>query len=215
MLLFVAFLPFVLQWIPISGLAAVLVYTGYKLVNVKAIRELWAYSKTEVAIYAATVAFIVGKDLLTGVLVGIGLSIVKLIYTFSHLEIWMHNKLEQQQTELHLAGAATFIRLPKLAAFLERVEPSTELHVHFDELTYIDHACLNLLINWEKQHAATGGRLVIDWEGLTARFRQFGQRANAEQGVNGHATSNGRSSQRAEISAVSTIRPGERASGGV
>jgi MFS superfamily sulfate permease-like transporter len=188
MLLFVAMLPFALRWIPIASLAAILVYTGYKLVNVKVIRELWSYGKAEVGIYLATVAVIVAKDLLTGVLVGIGLSIARLLYTFSHLEIWLHEKVEQQRTELHLAGSATFLRLPKLAGFLDRVPRNTQLHVHFDGLTYIDHACLDLLMNWEKQHAAQGGSLVIDWDGLTARFRQFGQRAgdNGSSNTNGH-----------------------------
>ena len=49
-----------------------------------------------------------------------------------------------------------------------------ELHVHFEGITNIDHACLDLLMNWEKQHAATGGSLMIDWESLTAKFRQPG-----------------------------------------
>jgi hypothetical protein len=75
---------------------------------------------------------------------------------------------------LYLEGAATFIRLPKLAATLEAVPPNTELHVHFEQLTYIDHACLDLLMNWERQHETTGGRLVVDWEGLTACFKRFG-----------------------------------------
>lgn len=60
--------------------------------------------------------------------------------------------------------------LPRLAAALEKIRPSTELHVDFEHLTYIDHACLDLLINWEKQHEATGGKLVIDWDTLHARF---------------------------------------------
>jgi len=51
------------------------------------------------------------------------------------------------------------------------VPPSTELHVHFERLQYVDHACLDLLMNWEKQHQATGGQLVIDWEQFTARFQ--------------------------------------------
>jgi hypothetical protein len=74
---------------------------------------------------------------------------------------------------LHLEGTATFIRLPKLAAALEAVPADRELHVQFEHLAYIDHACLDLLMNWEKQHAATGGSLVIDWNLLTARFREY------------------------------------------
>ena len=46
-----------------------------------------------------------------------------------------------------------------------------ELHVDFEQLTYIDHACLELLMTWEKQHEATGGSLVLDWDSLHARFK--------------------------------------------
>src|SRR5262249_32316633 len=81
----------------------------------------------------------------------------------------------RRQTVLYLEGAATFLRLPQLAAALEAVPAGTELHVHFEGLRYIDHACLDLLMTWEKRHEATGGSLVLDWEGLTARFRSRGR----------------------------------------
>jgi hypothetical protein len=41
-------------------------------------------------------------------------------------------------------------------------------------LTYIDHACLDLLTNWARQHESTGGRLVIDWDHMHSRFHQDG-----------------------------------------
>jgi hypothetical protein len=40
-----------------------------------------------------------------------------------------------------------------------------------ERLSYVDHACLELLMNWERQHEATGGSLVLDWETLRARSR--------------------------------------------
>ena len=73
---------------------------------------------------------------------------------------------------LSLNGTATFLRLPRLAAALEAVPPSAELHVDFEHLDYIDHACLDLLMKWAKQHEATGGGLVIDWASLHANFRR-------------------------------------------
>ncbi|MBL8797167.1 MAG: SulP family inorganic anion transporter, partial [Planctomycetia bacterium] len=169
LLVFAALFPFVLRLIPVASLAAILVYTGYKLVSAKAIKALLAYGKGEVAVYGATLVTIVVLDLLTGILVGVGLAIIKLLYTFSHLRVRL--VVDDGRTVLYLQGAATFIRLPKLAAALEKVMPNTELHVHFEELTYIDHACLDLLMNWEKQHEATGGSLVIDWDGLMAKFQ--------------------------------------------
>ena len=45
------------------------------------------------------------------------------------------------------------------------------LHVDFEHLDYIDHACLELLMNWAKQHESAGGQLIIDWGQLHARFR--------------------------------------------
>jgi MFS superfamily sulfate permease-like transporter len=157
--------------IPTASLAAVLVYTGFKLVNPKIVRELQKFGRSEVLIYVATILAIVGEDLLTGVLVGIGLSIAKLLITFSHLHIHTEDDPAHGRTQLHLEGTATFLRLPKLAATLEAVPTDRELHVHFEHLDYIDHACLDLLMNWGKQHQATGGRLVIDWEDLTERIQ--------------------------------------------
>ena len=171
LLLFVVALTFVLHSIPTASLAAMLVYTGYKLVDIKSLRELQRYGWGEVAIYAATVGTIVFTDLLTGVLVGVGLSAAKLFYRFSHLESQLDINLIDNSAVIKLCGAATFVRLPVLAAELERVPPSAELHVDFEHLDYIDHACLELLMSWAKQHESGGGRLVIDWASLHARFR--------------------------------------------
>lgn len=177
LLVFVCLVPFVLELIPTAALAAILVYTGYKLMNVQAVKRLWKYGKGEVAIYAATVIGIVATDLLKGVLLGVALSAIKLLYTFSHLSVRLEVNEEKKQTILRLKGAATFIRLPKLAAALDGISPDTELHVHIEHLNYIDHACLDLIMNWEKQHHDAGGRLVIDWDSLTARFHHARRKA--------------------------------------
>ena len=171
LLIFVAFLAFLLRLIPTAALAAILVYTGYKLVNPKSIKELRQYGWSEVGIYAATVTTIVVTDLLTGVITGVALAAAKLLHTFSRFTTDLKLYPEDSKAVLSVAGAATFIRLPRLATELERVPKNLELHVDFQQLDYIDHACLDLLINWAKQHEATGGRLVIDWASLHARFR--------------------------------------------
>ncbi|NOX58089.1 MAG: SulP family inorganic anion transporter [Planctomycetes bacterium] len=172
LLVFVAILPSVLSFVPTSALAAILVFTGYKLMNINAIRELLKYGKSELAIYIVTLGTIVSVDLLTGVLAGIALSIAKLIYVFSRLKIRVDVDKDTNRAVMHLNGAATFLRLPLFATALEGVPSNSELHVHFENLAYIDHACLDLLMSWEKQHVDSGGRLVIDWESLTAKFHE-------------------------------------------
>jgi MFS superfamily sulfate permease-like transporter len=181
LLIFVVALGFLLRQIPTACLAAILVYTGFKLVDFKAFRQLAEYGRSEVAIYSATVAMIVITDLLTGVLIGIALAAMKLLYTFSHLEAQLTANEREHSAVLSLCGAATFIRLPVIASQLESVPRGTELHVDFEHLDYIDHACLELFMNWAAQHEKTGGQMVIDWESIHARFRAGGDRRSVSE----------------------------------
>jgi MFS superfamily sulfate permease-like transporter len=125
------------------------------------------YGWGEVVIFAATVITIVVDDLLTGVALGVILAAVKLLYTFSRLDTCVETS--QGRTTVSLRGSATFVRLPKLAMTLGEIPSDSEVHVNLEHLTYIDHACLDLLKNWTRQHEANGGSVFIDWDGLHKR----------------------------------------------
>jgi MFS superfamily sulfate permease-like transporter len=172
LLLFASALPFTLLYVPVSVLAAVLVYTGYKLAYPKIVPTLLEFGKSEVFIYVVTIVTIVATNLLIGVLVGLGLSLLKLLYVFSHLVVRKEETPAKNRVDLHLSGAATLIRLPLLAAELERLKPSADVHVHINELDYMDHACIDLLTNWDRQHATTGGSLTIEWDELSRKYHQ-------------------------------------------
>jgi MFS superfamily sulfate permease-like transporter len=172
LLLFVSAIPFTLRYIPLSALAAILVYTGYKLAYPKVVPELLKFGRGEVLIYLVTIVTIVLTNLLEGVLVGLGLSLIKLLYAFSHLEVRKEENGAENRVDLYLKGSATLIRLPKLAAVLEGLKPGAQVHVHVNELEYIDHACLDLLTNWDRQHNATGGSLTIEWDELSRKYHQ-------------------------------------------
>ncbi len=172
LLLFVSLLPFVLRLIPTASLGAVLVYTGYKLMDLKVVRELKSHGHGEVVIFFATMGAIVATNLLTGVLIGVGLALAKLLYTTQNLEAFFSHDRDTGRFTLHLQGIATFVSLPRLATALEQVPPYAELHVRFESLRHIDHACLNLLENWKRQHEATYGKVVVDWDKLRGRSYQ-------------------------------------------
>jgi MFS superfamily sulfate permease-like transporter len=156
LLLLVALVPGLLRLVPTSALAAVLVYTGAKLANPRAVRQLAAYGRGEVLVYAVTAGTIVARDLLTGVLVGLGLAVAKLLWQFTWLRARVRLDRQQGRTVLRLEGAATFLRLPRLAAALDSIPAQAELHADFERLHYIDHACLDLLRNWRLLHQARG-----------------------------------------------------------
>ncbi len=172
LLLFAVLLPFTLRYIPVASLAGILVFTGYKLAYPKVVPQLLQFGRSEVAIYLSTILIIVAEDLLTGVVCGLLLSLFKLLYVFSRLHIERDDDSATNQVHLRLSGSATLIRLPRLAAALEEVHSGAEVHVHFEHLDYIDHACLDLLTNWERQHCASGGNLVIEWDELAWKYHQ-------------------------------------------
>lgn len=169
LLALVALLPGLLQQIPIASLAGVLVYTGIKLVDFKSLRGLGRYGRAPLVIHAATALGIVAFDLLTGVLIGFGLTLAKLAWKASRLKIVLA-PIGPNEAELRLVGAATFLRVPQLAATLEGVAPSMRLHVPLDRLSYIDHACMELLQDWGRNAERQGGELCIEARGLNRRL---------------------------------------------
>jgi MFS superfamily sulfate permease-like transporter len=161
LLTFVLLLPQVLEYIPMAALAAILIYTGFKLVNPGVVKSLSQYGRPAVTIYFATVLGIVFTDLLTGVLIGVGLSFVRLLSIFSNIEISSEAENETKH-RMTLKGAATFLTLPKLAQSLESIPLNHKISVHFDKVFYIDHACMDLIESQKSQRAAAGGVLDID-----------------------------------------------------
>jgi MFS superfamily sulfate permease-like transporter len=174
--------PFVLKLIPTTALAAVLVYTGLKLVSPKAVRELKPYGKLEVAIYFATIIGIVATNLLVGVMIGFGLALLKLLYTFAHLEVRMHTEEATNTTTVKLSGSATFVKLPQLAAALESLPAGANVKLDVTNLRYIDHACLDLIANWRKQHVARDGQVELPWDDLQRRYHERQEMTTSDSG---------------------------------
>lgn len=170
LLLSVAAFPFILNEIPTSVLAGILVYTGYKLVNIAQIRKIAEFGKQELLIYFVTLVGVVTIDLLTGVVLGFVLATLKLVYTFSHLKIEMTQDEASNRIDIWMTGSATFFSIPQLSHALETTPRAAEVHIHVEQLDYIDHACLEMLSSWENQHRSTGGSLTVEWNDLVRRY---------------------------------------------
>ncbi len=169
LLLTVALIPHVLERIPTSALAAVLVLTGWKLVSVEHVRKLREFGWIPLTIYFSTLIGVVAFDLLTGVLIGISLTILKMVYKASRLGIKLVTH-HSGRSDIYLEGSATFLRLPVLADTLDRVAPQSELHIHFENLTYLDHSCLDLIQEWRQTHEDNGGKVIVEWDRLVSRY---------------------------------------------
>ncbi|WP_434559873.1 SulP family inorganic anion transporter [Pseudomonas sp. Z5-35] len=170
LLLFVLLLSSVLQSIPVASLAGVLVYTGFKLVDLKAFRSLGRYGRMPMFTYAATALAIIFTDLLTGVLIGFGLTLAKLAWKASRLKISLIDLPQDGEMELRLVGAATFLKVPALTQVLNTVPEGATVHVPLNNLSYIDHSCLELLEEWGRANASKGSKLLIESRGLKRRL---------------------------------------------
>ncbi len=170
LLIFVALAPQVLELIPKAALGGILVYTGIKLVNVAALRELYARGRSELAIALVTMGAVVFIDLFEGIILGLAIAIGKLLYTFTHLEVKSEPSKDGKAHHLYLSGSATFLRLPLLAETIEKIPLDRVLHVHIDRLDYIDHACLELISQAKKRRGgSTATGLLINWDELAER----------------------------------------------
>jgi MFS superfamily sulfate permease-like transporter len=171
MVALVALFPGVLRLVPTASLAAILVYTGYKLVSPRHMRQLAGYGVAPLVIYFVTMITIVVTDMLTGILTGLVLSLAKLVYALTHMGVRVVQDESRNRVDVYLNGAATFVRLPKFVDALDSVPPAVEAHIHFKDLDYIDHACVDVLRGWERQRTTGGQSITLEWGELMQMYR--------------------------------------------
>nr|WP_225737629.1 SulP family inorganic anion transporter [Dyella acidiphila] len=169
LLVFAMLLPWLMRMTPVACLAGILVYTGIKMVNIKQINSLAQYGRGTALIYLATTIAIVATDLLTGVLIGFALSLLRLALQSSRLKVGLDKHDQPGTALLQLDGAATFLKVPALARTLERVPPNTRLLLEVERLHHVDQACLELLADWGRNAGTRGCELVVDWNALHRR----------------------------------------------
>jgi len=161
-LAFVAALPFVLEQIPMAALGAVLVVTGVRLVSVKHVKHLFrAHGLLPALIWAATLVTVVAVDLLTGVLVGIGLSLIELLPHWRRLKLKVHSADEAEHHAITLKGTATFVTLPKLSDALDAAPAATPVRLDVHGLKAIDHTSGEMLRDWLDRRKASGAPVEI------------------------------------------------------
>lgn len=171
---FVALLPWLLREIPMAALAGVLVVTGARLVSLVHVRHLFhRYGPLPALVWAGTFIMIVATDLLTGVLVGLALSLIELLPHATKLKLGIDERREDDMHEIVLDGTATFIMLPKLTAALDRVTGPQGLRLNVERLRHIDHVCAEMLAEWIQRRREAGH--VVELKGASDRLNSLAQ----------------------------------------
>jgi len=162
-LAFVALLPMVLELVPSAALAGVLVVTGWRLVGLQHVRHLFdRYGVLPATIWAATFIAVVATDLLTGVLIGMALTLLELVPHLRRMRLDIAQREgEDDDRELSLEGAATFVQLPRITKTLETIPDGGVLRVDTRKLSALDHTCAEVLDEWLKAKRRAGTRVEL------------------------------------------------------
>ena len=87
LLALVVALPVVLTSIPTAALAAILVFTGYKLANPAQVKTQLEAGRGEALVFGVTVVGIVSTNLLIGVVVGLAFAVLKVLVTVVNVDV--------------------------------------------------------------------------------------------------------------------------------
>lgn len=132
LLLAVLFFVPLMNMIPLSALAAILILTGFKLTHPGLFKKLYQQGWTQFIPFMITLVAILLTDLLVGILIGLASSIVFILYGNLHKGVRVYR-------EKHLHGVITRIELPSQVTFLNRASLISALErVHKHEKLVID-----------------------------------------------------------------------------
>ena len=142
MLLFVVFLPFVLNLVPKSVLAAILLVVGFKLATPKLFKSMFAKGFEQFIPFIVTIAGIVFTDLLTGIGLGMVCAVIVILrrsYLNSHFMHMVKDNVSGRNTvRMTLAEEVTFLNRGAILRELSRLPDGSKITVDMSRSYNVD-----------------------------------------------------------------------------
>jgi len=148
LLLCVAFIPFLLNQIPKSALAAVLIFTGYKLAKPSLFIGFYKKGWNQFLPFVGTILAILATDLLKGVLIGIGIAIIFIIRTNFKSAIVVVN--DTNKYLVRLRKDVSFLNKAILKQGLEKVPANSYVIIDVSRADFIDQDILEIIEDFQK-----------------------------------------------------------------
>ena len=147
LILFALAIPFLLNKIPLSALAAVLLMVGYKLAKPAVFIHLWKNGFSQFIPFIITVLAVVGIDLLKGVAIGLGVSILFILY--QNLKIAYSFKKESLHDgdviTIKLAQEVSFLNKAAIKSTLADLPDNSIVIIDATNTKYIDFDVVEML----------------------------------------------------------------------
>lgn len=172
LLVSVALLPNLLNQIPLSCLAAILLVTGYKLASPRLVRQMYAEGRYQFVPFIVTVVAIVLTDLLIGILIGMAVAISFILNSNFRRPL-------NQSIEKHLSGDVIRIELANQVSFLNRAALDQTLNkiprggdvlISATYTDYIDPDVLEMIRDFKSNIAPARG-VRVSLKGFRTKYK--------------------------------------------
>lgn len=148
MLLAVLFAASMLNRIPLSCLAAILLMTGYKLAKPAVFKTMYKLGSSQFVPFVVTVVGIVATDLLKGIAIGV---LTSLVFTVRRSLRRVLDVVEEEgHVTIRLSKEAPFYARAKVAEALSRVPEGKRVVVDTGSAEFVDHDVLDAISSFER-----------------------------------------------------------------
>ncbi|UEG50846.1 SulP family inorganic anion transporter [Ferruginibacter lapsinanis] len=146
MLLCVFFIPFILNKIPLAALAAILIFTGYKLAKVSLFKEFYQKGWDQFMPFVITISAILMTDLLKGILIGIAVGLFYMIRSNFRSSVLVVN--DQNKFLFRLRKDVSFLNKPIIKKKLEEVTENAFVLIDATRADFIDKDVIEEINNF-------------------------------------------------------------------
>lgn len=165
MLAFLLMAVHLIELIPNTALAAMLIGVGIKLAHPKEFSHMFLIGKESLAIFLVTIFFTLYEDLLVGIAAGI---LLKLIFHVLHgaplkalFKAPVSVSFEGDRYLVEVQKAAIFSNYPGIKDKLEAIPQGMHITVDLSRTAMVDHSVLENLHHFEHDYVAAGGHFEI------------------------------------------------------
>lgn len=166
LLSFVLLFPHIIDSIPLASLAALLVYTGFRLASPQAFAKTLDLGKEQLAIFVITILGILASNLLAGVMLGIaakllihlqrGVSLKNILSISYHLQ-----RPKADTLQIKVSGSAIFSNFIALKSELATLEKGKTVIFDLADAYLIDHTVMEFIDAYRHDYIARGGYCAI------------------------------------------------------
>ncbi len=171
LLVCVALLPGVLNQIPLSCLAAILLMTGYKLASPQLMKKMYAEGRYQFVPFIVTVLAIVFTDLLIGILIGLAVAISFILNSNLRrpIDTNVEKHLSGDVTRIVLANQVSFLNRAVLDSTLNKIKHGSDVLIDASYTDYIDPDILDLIRDYRDKVGPAHG-IRVNLRGFRAKY---------------------------------------------